>query len=503
MLALLAAWALAPILYLLLHAASVDGVFTGSTGALAGADQFLYLDWLRQSGEHGLIANRFDLAPSRPVFLHPMALVSGLLWRAGISVQLALLAWMPVAVLALGAGFSAYCRRLLPARGAARPVAVLIALLFFSPALLALDSLGALPPFPRFELLLVSGEAMPAWQLWGYLHAALVLGLMAGCLVWLADGLRSGARRPLGTAAVVAFLVSWLHPWQGVVLLALMGGVAVWGRLGRRFARLAAPFAAGLLPLAYQLVLSHTDASWRLSAGLSRTSHVPLWMLAAGLGPLVLPALAGVRRPSDDGERMLLLWPPIALGLYLTSREFPFHFLEGISLPLAVLAVRGWQRARGGRVLAVIAVAALTLPGLVYESITLRRSVRANVAPYALAPGERRALSYLEGSRHPGGVLARFYLGMTVPAFSGRPTWVGQFAWTPDFDRRMLLADQLLTGGLPGPQARRLVARTGAAFVLADCRARADLRPLLGPLLVDVRRFGCAAVYELTSPPRG
>lgn len=250
-------------------------------------------------------------------------------------------------------------------------------------------------------------------------------------------------------------------------------------------------------------MLSHTDASWRLSAGLSRTSHIPLWMLAAGLGPLVLPALAGVRRPSDDGERMLLLWPPIALGLYLTSREFPFHFLEGISLPLAVLAVRGWQRARGGRVLAVIAVAALTLPGLVYESIRLRRSVRANVAPYALAPGERRALSYLEGSRHPGGVLARFYLGMTVPAFSGRPTWVGQFAWTPDFDRRMLLADQLLTGGLPGPQARRLVARTGAAFVLADCRARADLRPLLGPLLVDVRRFGCAAVYELTSPPRG
>jgi len=499
-LALLSAWALAPIAYLALHAASVDGVFTGSTGALAGADQFLYLDWIRQSGEHGLIANRFDLAPSRSVFVHPMTLVSGLLWRAGISVQLALLAWAPVAVLALGAGFSAYCRRLLPARGAARPVAVLIALLFFSPVLLALDSLGALPPFSRFELLLVSGDAMPAWQLWGYLHAALVLGLTAGCLVWLADALRSGVRRALGTAAAAAFVVSWLHPWQGVVLLALMGGVAIWGRLRRRYARLAVPFAAGLLPLAYQLVLSHTDASWRLSAGLSRTSHVPLWMLAAGLGPLVLPALAGLRRPSDDGERMLLLWPPIALGLYFTSREFPFHFLEGISLPLAVLAVRGWQRLGAGRALAVVAVAALTLPGLVYESVTLRRSVRSDVAPYALAPGERRALSYLAASRRPGGVLARFYLGMTVPAFTGRPTWVGQFAWTPNFDRRVLLADRLLSGGLPGPQARRLVARTGAAFVLADCRARADLRPVLGPLLVDVRRFGCAAVYELSPP---
>lgn len=83
---------------------------------------------------------------------------------------------------------------------------------------------------------------------------------------------------------------------------------------------------------------------------------------------------------------MPLLWPPIALGLYFTLREFPFHFLRGAAFPWPSLPVHGWQRARRGPLLAVIAVAALTLPGLVYESVTLHRSVRSNVSPYALAP---------------------------------------------------------------------------------------------------------------------
>jgi hypothetical protein len=50
-------------------------------------------------------------------------------------------------------------------------------------------------------------------------------------------------------------------------------------------------------------------------------------------------------------------------------------------------------------------------------------------------------------------------------------------------------------------QARRFVIRSKARFILASCAPHVDLQPLLGPLVVDVRRFGCAAVYDLGPPP--
>jgi hypothetical protein len=47
-----------------------------------------------------------------------------------------------------------------------------------------------------------------------------------------------------------------------------------------------------------------------------------------------------------------------------------------------------------------------------------------------------------------------------------------------------------------GPEAA--VTRTGAAFVVSGCQTRGrDLRPPLGPLVADTRRFGCAVVYEV------
>ncbi|MGI8864998.1 MAG: hypothetical protein ACR2JH_11495 [Solirubrobacteraceae bacterium] len=82
-------------------------------------------------------------------------------------------------------------------------------------------------------------------------------------------------------------------------------------------------------------------------------------------------------------------------------------------------------------------------------------------------------------------------------------TWIGEFAWTPDFLRRQLLADELMEGAhvpCSGPcRAESLRVR----FVLTDCELPANLSRLLGPLVVDKRAFGCAAVYELRSGPSG
>src|SRR3954447_11023768 len=71
---------------------------SGSDG-LFPADQLQYFAWIRDSSEHVLIGNRFDLAPGDRAFLHPGLLVSGAVHAAtGLSIPLSYLLWKPVAV---------------------------------------------------------------------------------------------------------------------------------------------------------------------------------------------------------------------------------------------------------------------------------------------------------------------------------------------------------------------------------------------------------------------
>jgi len=93
-------------------------------------------------------------------------------------------------------------------------------------------------------------------------------------------------------------------------------------------------------------------------------------------------------------------------------------------------------------------------------------------------------------------VLAPEYIGMAVPAWTGRRTWVGHHAWTPHSQRRRDEAEALFTGRLEPGTARSLVAAIGPAYLLADCRHRVDLSAALG---VPARHFGCATVYAYSS----
>jgi hypothetical protein len=204
-------------------------------------------------------------------------------------------------------------------------------------------------------------------------------------------------------------------------------------------------------------------------------------------------------RGLDVQERIVRIWPLATLAVYVVlDKSFFYNALSGASLPLAVLAVRAlpWTTP-GWRAATVATVAALTVPGTLHVIDGFRDSVRKDEGPYWFEPGERRALDYLDDRPGGGGVLARVYLGGTVPAYTGRSTWVGHQAWTPDFHRRANEAEDLMEGRLSDPAARRLVLRSGAAYVLTDCSLRPDLGRVLRGGVSHTARFGCAAVYEL------
>ena len=219
--------------------------------------------------------------------------------------------------------------------------------------------------------------------------------------------------------------------------------------------------------------------------------------LFLGLAPLVLLALPGLREgPGEDvQERMMRLWPLAATALYFAlDSSYFYHAFAGITLPLIVLAVRGWQGLRIPRAAVVATVAVLTLPGLAYQLDYFHEQ-----APgHFLTKGESEAMSYLEDSDRSGAVLATPRLGVFIPALSGRNTWFGHSTWTPDNEARKARAGALFRGVLSPEDARDTVSESRASFLLQGCgEGAADLRPLLGARVTGVRRFGCARVYEV------
>ena len=472
-------------------------------------DHFGYLAWIRESSEHVLMANRFDTDDDPAVYLQPQWAIGGLVtWLTG-SLQLGFLIFKPVALAALFLGFWAFVRRTLEGRGE-RVAALALALFYWPVAAPVMARAGLDTGIGAVELF---GYEMGVTNfVWGYFQTGIAIGLMPVFLL-ACEALLDPARRRPGrsarwyavAAAASGAMVSWAHPWQGVTLLAILLVVAFWDRRRALSPSLAAPVVATVLPLAYFWALSKTDSVWREGAGEADPNHYWRW-LALALLPIALAALPGLvaRRPLRDLDlqsRMLIAWPLAALAIYaVADRTFYYHFVSGLTLPLAVLAVRGWRMLGDGRAVRALGVAgivACTVPGTVHVVERFRDDVQAGGLARYLRDGEADALRHLDESPREGAVLSRLYLGSAVPAYAGRHTYVGHASWTPDFVPRVDETEELFSGRMPRARARELVRRTGVAFALSDCNERTDLRPVLGDAIVSVRRFGCATVYEL------
>src|SRR5207302_1448797 len=211
--------------------------------------------------------------------------------------------------------------------------------------------------------LAVLGDLFPPFLTWGYTFGLLAIGVMLVALVAYDRARRStaGARdRAVWVPAAMGALASLLHPWQGelLILIVAFSELALWRserHARRRVALPAITVAATAIPLLYYAILGRADLSWRLARIASKHSF-SLTSILLGIAPLVLLALLAWR----PGRRSFIAiatrsWPLAALAIYLLSASdlsaTPLHAFNGITFPLAVLAVEGVQRARIGRLL--------------------------------------------------------------------------------------------------------------------------------------------------------
>ena len=380
--------------------------------------------------------------------------------------------------------------------------------LFACSPVAALIGWGGFDPLVKLRFDFLSGETWAGSYLWGYPFTGIAVAAMAFALLAYERGRAGGERRMLAWAAACGLLCSWLQPWQGATLaLVLVAAEAVELRRGRALGAavrdLVGPLAAIALPLAYYLVLSLVDESWELAGMVNDVERWPLWITVVGLLPLVLPALPAYAAPARDfGAIALRVWPAAALLVYFQpAGTFPAHALQGMAFPLSILAVVGVRHLLRERPLpagwAVAGVVLLCAVGTAYRADELRGAVNFGDQPYFLEAEERAALRWLERHEGEGGVLAPFYIGAAVPAYTGRETWVGIRSWTPDHPDRRRAADALFSGQLDAAEARGVVERSGARFLLQDCHGRPPIDRVVADFTGPPARFGCAAVYPV------
>ena len=466
------------------------GVVTGADGYLV-VDPLQYLNWLRQAGDHGLVRNLYDIAPSPRSFLHPGVLLAGLAHRAGLGLVASYMLFKPVAIAALFA---------------CSPVA----------ALVGWANLGS--EFRQFQFDLITGELWTGSYLWGYLFTAIAVGIMPlGVLAYersrrSASGVRPQASgvRWVVLAALAGLFAGWLQPWQGATFagILLVGEALVWVLKRERppLARLAIVLVATAAPLVYYALLSRLDDAWKLAGTANAASAFGgrAWLAVVfGVAIFAIPAAFAYRRvPREFGALALRAWPLVALAVYvLPLGTFPYHALQGLTLPLVVLGVLAWRGHLGRRALplwpAVAVAAVLIVPGSAYRIDNMRKAVSVGRQPHFLTDGEHDALTALSRDPRPGGVLTPVYMGLLVPAYTGRETWVGAGSWTPDFTARQQQAERLFAGRLNPTQAAALVRRSGARFLLSDCHGRADIARTVAAFTDPPHRYGCATVWPV------
>ncbi len=514
-------------------------IWTGAVGYVF--DSMQYLAWIREGADHFFAGNLFQLEPPVRNYINPGLLISSGLSKLGISIPLTYAFWIPVGI-ALLIWVIRRFSNWLELSGWTSVAVVALALLYKFPIARLLE--GHVPVTNVNALTYGGTDAWPVYWSWGFSLTAVSVALL--CLgVMRYDQIRQSPRRVSWSLMAIALFCSWLQPWQGAILLAvIVGGEVIAGivlkggaGLKGRITLLATTVVAGTLPLAYYAILGKVDESWRINGIQANhyVSGVSWWTPFALFLPLLAAAaIAYTWRPNNFRDIAIRLWPVVAIAEMLTihvtkAGNTSTHALKGITFPLAVLAVAGAapffaqlskRSARGSAALATLLIGLLFIPGAVaqIESQVKEMSVNERGGYYYISPNDEKALAWLTTQKGPGGVYASSLYGSMVPWRTDRPTWVGHETWTPRFQSRSYFNENTLNGHLPtiafGLSPADVAKWTGARWVFQDCYHRliqkgkkyATLDSQLDGIAISKHKFDCATIWEIKPggpPPAG
>lgn len=489
----------------LLLTAPKGGTFTGATGLFPG-DQLQYMAWIRDASRHFLAADLYDPVLGAHVYIQPMIAVSALLVRIGVPIQIAWLVWLPVSALALGAAAVWYATTYLV--GSLGRLAAALLAVFVFPPVAALADLGHLLSGRLLSQMVsnIGGPEYLAGSLLGYYERPLAVALTVGSIVLAQRNVERPRTRTVLGATACALATGWLQPWQGTTLLCAYIVAMVGHRQADTFRRLLLPAIGAILPLLYYEWLGRFDSAWRSLSPATVGQRASLTALVLGLGPLLVVAALGVRRPRGSiAEYLLFGWLVGVFATFILVPSSPSYAFVGVSFPVSVLIVRGFSRlvdlttlpSAASGIFAALLVLLVTVPGaILVERVTKALVNSRSPQPYYLSSDQAQALDWLRSSPTDGAVLADPYLSQAIPAFTDQRVFEGHPTWTHNYTTRVALTDQLFAGKLTEQETDEITVVNRITSAVADCGTPRPALQQLSAVFPEHHDFGCVIVFN-------
>lgn len=311
----------------------------------------------------------------------------------------------------------------------------------------------------------------------GLPHLALArAAMLGGFLALFAAQRRAEARdwMPYALMAGICWVITGMSvPFYFGVIYVLLGvwGLLVWLR-NRRFptALFLRCVAAGLVTLPlfiyYGITFQQNQVFALWSAQNQLPSPPPLVYLAAYI-LLAIPAVKGAAHAWREGKQdarwlLLIAWPLAAFALVYVPINVQRRMLEGVIVPLAILAAVGlmvwagahWRR----RMVAWGWVAAAAIPAALLLVGTLNAALRPQ-PPVFRPAAEVAALEWLNQHSSSGEVaLASFETGNAIPVYTHLRAFIGHGPETLEAARKEALIAQFFGGELADQERRNLFA---------------------------------------------
>ncbi len=480
-------------------------------GFLWGVDEGnVYLAWMRQAAAgQWLLANHYTIAPQNPhffnIFLILLGRFSGLTGLAPVLVFH--LARFLGGIFLLGAFYLLVAE--LTTNMRIRLTAVAIAV--FSSGLgwivylqarmsgLPLGAWGSLRPMDVAYGWQAQPEAVTFLSL--LLNPLFVISMGLLCLVFR-YGLR--AARSTGWSSVIPsgvllLILGNVHTYDVVVVylvlfvwfvFAATQGVMTWRMAAARYAVVALLGLPGPLWTYYTISV---DPAYAQKAASPTPSAMP-WDYAIGYGLVFLLAVAGAivialwckatsgqTRAKFSRELLFpIVWAALGFGLLYLPVSFQRKLIEGLHLPLCLLAavalVEVHQRlaARVSFALILLVFLLLTVPSNVlfladcfdHLSVNNVDLLRYLMPPAYLSQAEKTALSWLAANAPDGAiVLSSSLTGSHIPAHTPCRVVAGHWSETLDFGVMLRLVGYFYWPGQEPAVRRQILQRTGADFV--------------------------------------
>lgn len=277
-------------------------------------------------------------------------------------------------------------------------------------------------------------------------------------------------------AFFAALLLSNVHTYDALPFLLSLGAGFLLIERAKPSKTLVLAFFGALLPVIYQFLVFRGSTEFRLKA-ITQTLPPPIWQFAISFAPLIILAFCGWKLWRElPATRWLWIWAiSTLLMVFAPPAIFPFarKMVEGFQLPLLVLAGLGLAQICKKPLFQAATIAVLSFSPLIFLGWVAQNTIENNGArlqvfmpPLFLAQSQVEALRALEKAPKSGAVLCLPHLGSFVPRATGRFTFLGHWAETLDFNRKLGLVARFYQNRMSRDEARAFLRENRIDYIV-------------------------------------